>query len=90
MWQKIPAKRLDVRPFGIAGVDLKSFVVTEDVGSHQRDKSEQEILGTQPLGLPQWQRASRQSGILTGKEFVLSTVRCGELGVQRNREFRRK
>jgi hypothetical protein len=48
MWQQPPLKWLIVLPDRILRIDQEAFIVTKNVGHHQADEDEQEILWTQP------------------------------------------
>jgi len=59
MRQEPPLERLVVHPGGIARVDQEPFVVVEDVGHHQEDEAEHDILRAQRRRCLQWRGTCR-------------------------------
>lgn len=46
--QEPPLERLDVRPFGILGINEEMLVVTKNINEHEADQSKQNIFRTRP------------------------------------------
>jgi hypothetical protein len=69
--QEPPLKGLDVRPFGILGVNEEMLVVAKNVGEHEADKSKQNIFWARPREARGHQGAGRQFCLLNrGGEYA--------------------
>ena len=63
-----PLEGLDVRPFGISGVEEEAFIVVENVGNHEADEGEEKIF---------WAEQGKRAGLI---QSIAPLLQPGEAG----------